>query len=83
MNSTNTGPINIGNPSEFTIKSLAELIRKRINPNLELINKPLPEDDPLQRKPNINLAKEKLGWEPKICLDEGLDKTIERFKGAI
>ncbi len=80
MNSDDSGPINIGNPKEFTILELANLIRQKINPKLDLIYKPLPEDDPLQRKPLIEKAKETLNWEPKIPLDIGLDKTINYFR---
>ncbi|MDO4162582.1 MAG: SDR family oxidoreductase [Pseudomonadota bacterium] len=75
-----SGPVNIGNPEEFTIKELAELIREKINQNLHIIYKPLPSDDPTQRKPDISLAKKQLGWEPQIKLTEGLDKTIEYFQ---
>ncbi len=83
MNSDKTGPINIGNPNEFTIRQLAELVRDRINPNLELINKPLPQDDPLQRQPIIDLARQGLSWEPKISLEEGLQPTIDWFREAL
>lgn len=74
-----TGPINIGNPVEFTIKELAEKVIELTGSGSELEHKPLPADDPMQRKPDITLAKEKLGWGPKIKLDEGLRKTIEYF----
>lgn len=77
------GPVNTGNPGEFTIKELAELVKEKINKNLKIIYKPLPSDDPTQRKPDITLAKTKLNWEPKIKLNEGLDKTIEYFKKRI
>ena len=81
------GPVNTGNPGEFTIKELAELVREKVNKNLKIVYKPLPSDDPTQRRPDITLAKTKLGWEPKIKLAEGLDKTIEYFdkklKGGI
>ncbi len=83
MNGDKTGPINIGNPNEFTIRQLAELVRDRINPNLELINKPLPQDDPLQRQPVIDLARQGLSWEPKISLEEGLQPTIDWFREAL
>ena len=83
MNGDKTGPINIGNPNEFTIRQLAELVRDQINPNLELINKPLPQDDPLQRQPVIDLARRELGWEPKISLAEGLQPTIDWFRKAL
>ncbi len=80
MNNEHTGPINIGNPGEFTIKELANLIRERINPNLELTEKPLPSDDPMQRKPVIKLAEKYLEWKPIVSLQEGLGPTIEWFK---
>ena len=74
-----TGPVNTGNPGEFTIKELAELVKEKINKDLKIIYKPLPSDDPTQRRPDITLAKSKLNWEPKIRLSEGLDKTIAYF----
>lgn len=77
------GPVNTGNPSEFTIKELAEFVKEKINKNLNITYKPLPSDDPTQRKPDISLAKEKLNWEPKVKLAEGLDKTIEYFAKKI
>ena len=80
MDSGEVGPINLGNPSEFTIKELAEIVIEKINPNLEMIFKPLPSDDPLQRKPVIRLAKNKLNWEPSISLNDGLDETISWFR---
>ena len=78
-----TGPINIGNPTEFTILELAQKVIELTNSKSKIIYMPLPQDDPMQRKPVIDLAKEKLGWEPKIQLEEGLKKTIEYFKGII
>ncbi len=78
-----TGPVNLGNPGEFTILELAEKVIKLTNSNSKIINKPLPQDDPMQRKPDISLAKEKLSWEPKIDLEEGLKRTIKYFKGVI
>ena len=83
MNSDQNGPINIGNPNEFTIKELAMKVIKKINVDLQIIYKPLPKDDPLQRKPDISLAKEKLLWQPKVNIDEGLEKTIPWFKEQI
>ena len=80
MNSNHTGPINIGNPNEIKINDLAKLICKKINPDLRLINKELPMDDPQQRQPMIEFAKEKLGWTPKISLEKGLDPTILSFR---
>ena len=76
-----TGPVNLGNPGEFTIKELAEKVVAKIGGRI--VYKDLPSDDPTQRKPDITLAKTKLGWEPKIALNEGLDKTIEYFKTQI
>jgi UDP-glucuronate decarboxylase len=83
MNGSHSGPINIGNPGEFTIRQLAELVRAKINPGLELICKPLPQDDPLQRQPVIDLAQRELGWQPTVALDRGLDATIAYFKEVI
>ena len=80
MNSDISTPVNIGNPHEFTILELAEKIKKLINPNLNFVYKSLPEDDPLQRKPDISKAINKLNWRPEISLDEGIDITIEWFK---
>jgi len=80
MNGSETGPINIGNPGEFTIRQLAELVRSKINPSLELIYQPLPQDDPLQRQPVIALAQQHLGWQPTVALDQGLDRTIADFR---
>lgn len=74
-----TGPINIGNPDEFTINELAEKVLEMTGRESSLSYKPLPQDDPLQRQPDISLAKELLGWQPKIKLDRGLVKTIEYF----
>lgn len=77
------GPVNLGNPSERTILEFAELIIKLTNSNSKIINKPLPKDDPVRRKPDISLAKEKLNWEPKVDINEGLLKTIEYFEKKI
>jgi len=74
-----TGPVNMGNPNEFTIKQLAEQILKLIGSKSKLIYEALPQDDPLQRQPDISLAKKELNWEPKIELNEGLIKTIQYF----
>jgi UDP-glucuronate decarboxylase len=78
-----TGPVNLGNPTEFTILDLAEKTIKLTGSNSKIAFKPLPSDDPKQRQPNITLAKGKLGWEPKVNLEEGLIKTIEYFKGFV
>jgi UDP-glucuronate decarboxylase len=76
----NTGPMNLGNPGEYTIRQLAETIAEMTNTKSEIIYKPLPEDDPTQRCPDIGLAKKTLGWEPTIQLREGLKRTIDYFK---
>ncbi|TWU51955.1 UDP-glucuronic acid decarboxylase family protein [Rubripirellula reticaptiva] len=73
------GPVNIGNPVEFTIRELAEQVIALSGSKSKLVTRPLPADDPTRRRPDISLAKEKLGWEPKIPLAEGLQKTIDWF----
>jgi UDP-glucuronate decarboxylase len=78
-----TGPINIGNPHEFTMIELAELVLKLTHSKSKLVYKDLPEDDPKQRQPDISLAKDKLDWEPKINLEDGLKETIQYFKQLI
>ena len=77
------GPVNTGNPEEFTIIELADLIKEKINKDLKIVYKPLPADDPTQRQPDITLAKTKLNWKPKVKLSEGLNKTIEYFDKKI
>ena len=74
-----TGPVNVGNPGEFTIRELAEKVIQLTGSKSKLVFKPLPQDEPRQRKPDITLAKKVLGWEPKVPLEEGLKKTIEYF----
>lgn len=78
-----TGPINIGNPNEFTIRELAEKVIHLTASTSKIIYQPLPADDPMQRKPNIAKARQILEWEPTIQLDEGLTKTIEYFRNTI
>lgn len=78
-----TGPVNIGNPGEFTMLELAQLVIELTNSKSKLVYMPLPQDDPMQRKPVIDLAKEELGWEPKIPLREGLVKTIAYFDSIL
>ena len=78
-----TGPINIGNPVEFRIMELAEKVIKLTDSKSKLVYEKLPDDDPIQRQPDINLAKEKLGWEPKIHLEEGLVMTIHYFENLL
>ena len=75
-----TGPINIGNPGEFTIRELAELVVEMTGSPSKLVNKPLPQDDPRKRKPDITRAQQALGWEPTVKLRDGLEKTIAYFK---
>ena len=83
MNSDHMGPVNLGNPDEFSIRQLAEMVRDKINPDLQLIHRPLPADDPLQRQPVIALARQELGWQPSIDLEQGLDATIAYFRQAL
>lgn len=73
------GPVNIGNPGEFTILELAEKVIEFIGSSSKIVNKPLPQDDPTRRRPDISLAREKLGWTPKVELDEGLRRTVDYF----
>jgi dTDP-glucose 4,6-dehydratase len=79
LDSDQIGPINIGNPGEFTMVELAELVLELTGSSSEIVHEPLPEDDPTQRKPDITKARELLGWEPKVELREGLARTIEHF----
>jgi len=74
------GPVNIGNPNEFSIRELADEVRRQIG-EVEIIQHPLPSDDPKQRQPDISLARAELGWEPKVQLREGLAKTVDYFRG--
>ncbi|MDR1528493.1 MAG: SDR family oxidoreductase [Puniceicoccales bacterium] len=78
-----TGPVNAGNPEELTIRELADTVLAKIGGKSKMVKMPLPADDPTQRRPDITLAKTKLGWAPKITLDEGLDRTIAFFKKVI
>jgi UDP-glucuronate decarboxylase len=78
-----TGPVNIGNPGEFTMLQLAEMVLTLSNSKSKIIYQPLPSDDPKQRQPNIDLAKDKLGWQPKVELKDGLKETIAYFKKMI
>jgi UDP-glucuronate decarboxylase len=75
-----TGPVNIGNPGEFTMLELAKLVIKLAGSDSQIVYKPLPQDDPMQRQPIIDLAKKELDWEPTIELEEGLQRTIEYFR---
>ncbi len=78
-----TGPVNLGNPSEFTILELAEKVRELTGSRSEIVFRPLPQDDPLQRRPDIGRARELLGWEPKVPLEEGLTRTIAYFDALL
>lgn len=78
-----TGPMNTGNPGEFTIKELAEKVIELTGSSSKLDYQPLPSDDPIQRQPDISLAREKFGWEPAVQLEEGLKKTIPYFEGLL
>lgn len=77
------GPVNLGNPSEFTMNQLATLVREIAGSKSEIIRLPLPQDDPVRRKPDITKAKALLGWEPRVTLDQGLRRTIEYFAGVL
>ena len=83
MNGDSTGPINLGNPDEYTILELAQTVQSMINPDVEVKFQPLPQDDPKRRKPDITRAKQNLGWEPTIPLKTGLQKTIEDFRTRV
>ena len=78
-----TGPVNLGNPGEFTMLELAEKVIQKIGGKSKIVFRPLPSDDPKMRRPDITLAKRELGWEPKVTLDEGLDHIIEYFREKI
>ena len=77
------GPVNIGNPKEFTIRELADTVITLIGSKSKIILKPLPVDDPVQRRPDITVARDMLDWEPRIQLQEGLEKTITYFEGRL
>ena len=83
MNGEQSGPVNLGNPDEFTIRELAQLVRMRINPDLALEEKPLPQDDPQQRQPAIDLARQQLDWQPTVSLEQGLAPTIDSFRNLL
>ena len=83
MNSSTSGPINLGNPEEFSILEIGKLISLKLNIDRDFIFEKLPQDDPLQRKPLIDLAKKELNWEPKISINKGLDITISYFQNQL
>lgn len=78
-----TGPVNLGNPGEFTMLELAEKVLAKVGGKSKIVFKPLPQDDPKMRRPDISLAKKELGWEPKVSLDEGLDEVIDYFRRTL
>jgi len=83
MNNDHTGPINLGNPDEYTILQLAQAVQEMVNPDTEIIFKDLPKDDPQRRRPDITKAKTLLGWQPTIPLQEGLKTTVEDFRDRL
>ena len=83
MGMTFTGPVNVGNPPEFTMLELANTVIELTGATSELVFKDLPFDDPKQRQPDITLVREELGWEPKVQLVEGLTKTIDYFRSTL
>jgi UDP-glucuronate decarboxylase len=83
MKGNEIGPVNIGNPGEFTIAELAQQVIELTGAKSKLVKRPLPADDPKQRRPDISKAKAKLGYEPKVPLSEGLKPTLEYFRGAL
>jgi UDP-glucuronate decarboxylase len=78
-----TGPVNLGNPGEFTIRELAELVLQKVGGQSKLVTLPLPQDDPKQRQPDISLAKRELDWHPTVSLSDGLDQTIDYFRRIV
>jgi UDP-glucuronate decarboxylase len=83
LNNDFTGPLNLGDPDEYTIQGLAEVILELTNSKSKLVYQDLPSDDPKRRRPDITLAKKKLFWEPKTTLEKGIGKTIEYFSHLI
>lgn len=83
MNGDHTGPVNLGNPDEYTILQLAEAVQQMVNPDVAIKFEPLPQDDPRRRKPDITRAKTWLGWQPTVPLTEGLKLTVEDFRSRI
>jgi UDP-glucuronate decarboxylase len=83
MNGDYTGPVNLGNPDEYTILQLAQAVQQMVNPDVLLKFEPLPQDDPRRRKPDITRAQTHLGWQPSVPLQEGLQLTIEDFRARM
>ena len=78
-----TGPVNLGNPAEYSMEELAGLVVAQTNSRSELAYAPLPQDDPRQRQPDITRAREQLGWQPTVPLEEGLKRTIDYFRSVV
>src|SRR3546814_15462949 len=78
-----TGPINVGNPGEFTMLELANAVLQITGSSSMIEHRPLPQDDPKQRQPNIDLAQRELGWEPHVALQAGLERTVDYFRGGL
>ena len=78
-----TGPVNLGNPNEITVLELAKLIIRMTGSKSQIVHRPLPQDDPTRRQPDITLAKNQLNWEPGVALENGLKKTIENFSARL
>ena len=78
-----TGPVNLGNPAEFSMLELAERILGLTGSSSPIVHRPLPADDPVQRRPDISLAEAKLGWRPRVALEEGLKETIAYFRSRL
>ena len=76
-------PVNVGNPGEFTMRQLAEIVLRKTGSTSPITYEPLPQDDPKQRRPDISKARAELGWEPKVALEEGLDRTIPWFRDVL
>ncbi len=83
MNGDYIGPVNLGNPGEYTILQLAQMIQGMVNPNAEIVFKPLPQDDPRRRRPDISKAKQYLNWEPTVQIEEGLTRAIAYFRSRV
>ena len=83
LDSNERGPINIGNPVEFTMMELSDIVLELTGSQSKIVYRPLPEDDPVQRRPDITKARELLGWEPTVALRDGLIKTIDWFKKSL
>jgi UDP-glucuronate decarboxylase len=83
MNGNYTNPVNLGNPQEYTIKEFAEMIREQVNDKVEIKALPPTEDDPQKRRPDIRLAAEQLGWQPRFSVKQGIEETVTYFRGLL